>query len=97
MESIMRRMSLTLSVVIVLATTAAVHVAYARPQYAAAMSKTYSLGANGRKVSCRVCHPSRSKRVRNHYATALSEALENRNERDEDVIVGALKKIEDGR
>ena len=93
----MRRLCLFLFLVTILMTFLAGDVVFARPQYAVVFSKTYSVQHNGGKVSCRVCHPSRSKKVRNHYAVAFSKELENKNERDEDVIVRGLRKIEDGR
>ena len=72
--------------------------ASARPKYQAVMSKTYEdltkkHGKDG-KLSCAVCHPTKSKKERNNYGAALGKALEKKNETDEAKIKEALVKTE---
>lgn len=70
--------------------------AVARPKYAAAMNSAYpdlvaKHGTNG-KLSCAVCHPTKSKKERNNYGAAVGAALPMKNVMDEEVIQTALKK-----
>lgn len=72
--------------------------ATARPKYASVMSETYpdlakKHGKND-KLSCAVCHPSKSKKERNNYGAALTKALDKKNESDAAKIAEALKKTE---
>ncbi|MEZ6127943.1 MAG: DUF1080 domain-containing protein [Planctomycetaceae bacterium] len=70
--------------------------AVARPQYAAAMSAAYpelvaKHGVDG-KLTCAVCHPTKNKKERNNYGAALEGVLPQKNEKDTEVILAALKK-----
>lgn len=72
--------------------------ASARPKYASVMSKTYEdlakkHGKNG-KLSCAVCHPTKSKKERNNYGAALGKVIGKKNQSDEAKIKEALKKTE---
>ena len=72
--------------------------ASARPKYAAVMSKQYEdlakkHGKNG-KLSCAVCHPTKSKKERNNYGAALGKAIGKKNQSDEAKIKEALVKTE---
>lgn len=74
--------------------------ASARPKYAAVMSKAYpdltkKHGKDG-KLSCAVCHPSKSKKKRNNYGVEVGKGLGKKNQTDEDKIKGALTKAEAG-
>jgi len=72
--------------------------ANARPQYGKAVDAAYpdvakKHGKDG-KVSCAMCHPTKSKKERNNYGAALGEALGAKNVKDAAAITTALKKIE---
>lgn len=72
--------------------------AAARPKYASVMTKQYEdlakkHGKNG-KLTCAVCHPSKSKKDRNNFGAAMTKALGEKNVKDEDKIKEALVKLE---
>ncbi|MEZ6122302.1 MAG: hypothetical protein R3C49_03880 [Planctomycetaceae bacterium] len=72
--------------------------ASARPKYSGVMSSTYEdlakkHGKDG-KLTCAVCHPTKSKKERNNYGAALGKALDKPNQSDEAKIKEALVKIE---
>lgn len=66
--------------------------AIARAKYKAVFQKQYTSFQS--KVSCSICHPQESKKIRNHYGKALGEELKGKDVKDEDAIKKALKKIE---
>ena len=75
--------------------------AHARKQYRDAMNKIYpelakkhGAGAEGKKsLSCKVCHPGKTKKKRNDYGAALAKALGKKNQKDKDKIKEAFEKI----
>jgi hypothetical protein len=75
--------------------------AHARKQYRDAMNKAYpeltkkhGTGKEGKKnLSCKVCHPGKTKKKRNDYGAALGKALGKKNEKDEDKLKKAFEKI----
>ncbi|MEQ9409362.1 MAG: hypothetical protein RIK87_16620 [Fuerstiella sp.] len=76
-------------------------IASARPKYAAVMSTAYpdltkKHGKNN-KLSCAVCHPSKSKKKRNNYGVEVGKGLTKKNESDEEKIKEALTKAEAGK
>ena len=72
--------------------------AFARPKYAAVMSTTYpdlaKKHGKDEKLGCAVCHPDKSKKIRNNYGASLGKAIGKANESDEAKIKAALEKIE---
>lgn len=68
--------------------------AQARPAYKGVFEKLYAKVAKNQKISCAVCHPKKSKKVRNHYAEALGEEVAS-NEKDKKKIEDAMRAIED--
>lgn len=70
----------------------------ARPLYKTEFEKMYpKVKEKNKKISCSLCHPEKSKKVRNHYASALGEALKKKNEKDKKKIQAAMRDIEDKR
>ncbi len=75
--------------------------AHARKQYRDAMNKVYpdlakkhGTGKEGKKsLSCKVCHPGKTKKKRNDYGVALGKAIGKKNEKDEDKLKKAFEKI----
>lgn len=68
----------------------------ARPAYKTAFGKKYPevVKKQGKeKTGCNVCHPEKSKKVRNNYGTALSKIVK-KNEKDAAKIDEALAKAE---
>lgn len=64
----------------------------ARPRYLNVFKEFYPDRAE--TTSCSVCHPKTKKTERNEYGTAVGEALEKKNVKDDDAIKKALKKAE---
>ena len=73
----------------------------ARPPYKKLYQKTYPEldKTEGIKVSCNVCHPVKSKKMRNNYGAALQKELgvtdRKKWEKDLTKVAAALKKLED--
>ncbi|HIE98796.1 MAG: hypothetical protein ABGZ23_07405 [Fuerstiella sp.] len=72
--------------------------ASARPKYQVVMSKTYpeltkKHGKNN-KLSCAVCHPSKSKKKRNDYGVAVGKNVGKKNQSDLELIKKAIVKAE---
>lgn len=65
----------------------------ARPAYKKEFDKKYPDVVKAKKTTCAVCHPEKSKKVRNDYGTALGKAVK-KNEKDATKIVEALGKVE---
>ena len=65
----------------------------ARPAYKSAFDKKYPDVTKTKKTSCAVCHPVKSKKVRNDYGDALGKVVA-KNEKDKEKIAEALGKIE---
>jgi len=68
--------------------------AQARPQHLKAFKATYPKVVEGNKVTCAVCHPKKSKKVRNDYGKALGKNIGKKNEKNAKKIAEALKKTE---
>ena len=72
--------------------------ASARPKYQQVLSKQYpeltkKHGKNG-KLSCAVCHPSKSKKKRNNYGVAMGKNVGKKNQSDLEKIKEAIVKAE---
>ena len=69
---------------------------YARPNYKKAFDKLHKDIAT-KKTSCYVCHSEvrDDKKHLNHYGQALAEELGERNVKDEEKVIAALKAIEE--
>jgi hypothetical protein len=72
--------------------------ASARPKYQAVLSKHYpeltkKHGKND-KLSCAVCHPSKSKKKRNNYGVAVGKNVGKKNQSDLEKIKEAIVKAE---
>ena len=72
--------------------------ASARPKYQQVMSKHYpeltkKHGKND-KLSCAVCHPSKSKKKRNNYGVAVGKNVGKKNQSDLEKIKEAIVKAE---
>jgi hypothetical protein len=72
--------------------------ASARPKYQQVLSKNYpeltkKHGKNG-KLSCAVCHPSKSKKKRNNYGVAMGKNVGKKNQSDLEKIKEAIVKAE---
>lgn len=72
--------------------------ASARPKYQQVLSKQYpeltkKHGKNG-KLSCAVCHPSKSKKKRNNYGVAMGKNVGKKNQSDLEKIKEAVVKAE---
>jgi cytochrome c553 len=71
--------------------------AEARPGYLKAfMAKYDGLAAAAKKAKCGVCHPVKSKKMRNDYGAALGK-LTGKNQKDAAKIAEALGKNEKGK
>jgi hypothetical protein len=71
--------------------------AEARPGYLKAFMAKYSkLAETAKKVKCGICHPVKSKKMRNNYGAALGKAVK-KNEKDAKKIAEALTKVEKGK
>lgn len=70
----------------------------ARPNYKKAFDTCYAEIAKKRGTTCNVCHSvgTDDKKRRNHYGVALAEELGEKNVKDLEKIIEALKAIEDG-
>ena len=67
--------------------------ANARPAYKSAFEKKYPKVKENNKITCGVCHPEKSKKVKNDYGTAMGKVVK-KNEKDKGKIAEALGKIE---
>ncbi|MCP4174666.1 MAG: hypothetical protein GY758_28275 [Fuerstiella sp.] len=72
--------------------------ASARPKYQQVISKHYpeltaKHGKSG-KLSCAVCHPSKSKKKRNNYGVAMGKNVGKKNQSDLEIIKAAIVKAE---
>lgn len=77
-----------------LLTLAATSTVEARPQYQKAFLAQYPDVTEAKKVKCGVCHPEKSKKVRNAYGKAVGEGVGEKNQKDEAKIKEALAKAE---
>lgn len=68
--------------------------AQARPQYLKAFTTQYPDVKDAGKVKCGVCHPEKSKKVRNAYGKAMGGGLGMKNQKDKAKLTEALKKAE---
>jgi|GEM_PF-3066790 len=68
--------------------------AIARPHYRTMIEKVYPRTFK-QKVDCNLCHRGSDKTSRNHYSAALEKALGERNVKDEERIMEAIRAIED--
>ena len=60
--------------------------ASARPGYLKSFKAEYGKKYEGTsvKMSCALCHPTKSKKERNNYGAAMGKALGKKNEKDEE-------------
>ena len=65
--------------------------ANARAQYNKEFKAKYSKTI--KKVSCKICHPEKSKKVRNDYGQALAKEIKEENVKDKTKIVAALDAV----
>ena len=72
--------------------SAGLSTAYARPQYKKLFQARY--GGKTAKVGCSVCHPVRSKKVRNSFGKALNKAFSKPNVKNPVQFYDALKVAE---
>lgn len=77
---------------LVAALAVSVRPAAARPQYNKEFKALY--GSKIEKVSCAICHPEKSKKVRNAYGKAMGAGLGMPNQKDPAKITEALKAAE---
>lgn len=69
--------------------------AFARAQYLKAFKAKYGeKELKGVKVTCGVCHPTKSKKERNNYGAALGKLVGKKNEKDAKKIEEAIGKAE---
>ncbi|MCH2202571.1 MAG: hypothetical protein MK102_11420 [Fuerstiella sp.] len=74
--------------------------AVARPPYKKLYQKVYPelAKAEGVKIGCSVCHPVKSKKIRNNYGVALKKELgvtdPKKWVKDKKIVTAALKKLE---
>lgn len=69
--------------------------AEARPAYMRQFAKTYeNLAAPAKKSKCYTCHGKGSKKNRNEYGDAMTEALGAKNVKDKAEIEAAMKSVE---
>lgn len=67
--------------------------AEARPQYLKGFATEYEgLKDKVEEKKCGVCHPAKSKKVKNDYGVALGKAIGAKNEKDAEKIKAALGK-----
>ena len=68
--------------------------ASARPGYLKSFKAEYGKKYEGTsvKMSCALCHPTKSKKERNNYGAAMGKALGKKNEKDAKAITEALHK-----
>ncbi|MCP4787856.1 MAG: hypothetical protein GY903_02240 [Fuerstiella sp.] len=72
--------------------------ASARPKYNSVMSKLYPelTKKHGKKdkLSCAVCHPSKSKKKKNNYGVAMGKNVGKKNQSDLEIIKESIVKAE---
>lgn len=67
--------------------------AQARPNYLKAFKAEYGKKYDAdTKLTCAVCHPSKSKKERNNYGAAFGKSLTKKNEKDMKALTEALGK-----
>ena len=66
--------------------------AHARPQHKTMFQRRFETRRAEVKATCAVCHPARSKKMRNAFGMALREELGRKNVKEPDVILAALDK-----
>ena len=66
--------------------------ASARLQYLKAFKAAYASKLSGQKLTCAVCHPTKSKKDRNNYGAAVGKNVGMKNQKDEAKIKEALEK-----
>jgi len=90
----MKRIIYSLVCLLFLSSTLAPAPATARPLYLSVFKQMYFSRLPQAKVACAACHPSKSKRQRNHYGRILEEALGQKKVKDREHIRQAMKSIE---
>lgn len=68
--------------------------AQARPQYLKAFTTKYPDVKDAAKVKCGVCHPEKSKKVKNDYGKAVGAGVGKKNQKDAEKLKEALMKAE---
>ena len=70
-----------------------VHRGDARPNYKKCFDLVYKDKLKNNKVTCAVCHSGDGKKQLNHYGKAIAEELGERNVKDEEKIIAAIKAV----
>ncbi len=67
----------------------------ARPLYKSCWDEVYkdALKPFNRRVTCAVCHPGDNKKDLNHYGKAIAEELGEKNVKDREKIIAAIKAV----
>ena len=67
----------------------------ARPLYKKCWEIVYKdkLDTTGGKITCAVCHPGDNKKDLNHYGKAIAEELGEKNVKDVEKIIAAIKAV----
>ena len=68
--------------------------AQARPQYLKAFTTQYPNVTDAKKVKCGVCHPEKSKKVKNAFGKAFGGGVGMKNQKDAAKLKEALMKAE---
>ena len=89
----MKRVTVSLVCLLVLSTMFPPERVNATPLYKKVFDENYR-PRSGKKTTCAVCHPKKSKRYRNRYGTALAEELGGKRVTDRERIRQAMKAIE---
>lgn len=65
----------------------------ARPLYKKCFDTVYKDKFKNQKVTCAVCHSGDDKKHLNHYGKAIAEELGEKNVRDQEKIIAAIKAV----
>ena len=90
----MKRIVLTVTCLLVVASVLTPSPAEARPLYMRVFKEMYLSRFPRVKATCAICHPSKSKRHLNRYGKAFEEALGDKNVKDEERVRETMKSIE---
>lgn len=91
-RSVLRRLCLVCSLAIVFVVTAE-RPSEARVLYKKCFETVYKDKLKAQKVTCAVCHNGDDKKQLNHYGKALAKELGEKNVKDEEKIIAAIKAI----
>jgi hypothetical protein len=90
----MLRLDRACFILVVLLLVADVTPAFARKQYMDAFKAKYPKVAEMQKVSCKTCHPAKSKKVRNDFAKGFGKHLGKKNQKSPDAIRAAFDNVD---